>query len=146
VVSERRVSPPLAAELEQARETLDTRQAVIGQLDSGQMESGAGFSEIFAGFARLAWPGSRLWLTGFSVTRGGEAIEIRGRTLDASALPAYVQGLGKEAAFQGRRFSGLEMQDREVKADAASAPARFTEFVLRSENAPEGRAAGGRGS
>lgn len=145
-IAERRVSPALAAELEKTRATLAMRAEVMEQLDSGRQGSATGFSEIFSGFARQAQP--NLWLTGFTVARGGEDIEIRGRVLDASGLPAYVQRLGSEPAFRGRRFSGLEMLDKEqderkeegtgpaAKAPAAqptTRPPRFVEFVLRSE-------------
>jgi len=146
-IAERRVSPALAAELDVARAALAARAEVMEQLDSGRQGSAAGFSEIFSGFARQAQP--NLWLTGFAVARGGEDIEIRGRVLDASDLPAYVNRLGSEPAFRGRRFSGLEMLDKEQKDEGSDAPGkappakaaaqtavrtpRFVEFVLRSE-------------
>lgn len=147
-VAERRVAPALAAELEKYRAALATRAEAVEQLESGRQGSAVGFSEVFSGFARQATP--NLWLTGFAVTRGGEDIEIRGRALDAAVLPAYVQRLGSEPAFRGRRFAGLEMLDREQKDEAAEQPAkagtattatqpaarlpRFVEFVLRSEH------------
>lgn len=146
-IAEQRVSPALAAELDKARTTLAARAEVVEHLDSGRHGSTAGFSDVFRGFARQAQP--NLWLTGFVVARGGEDIEIRGRALDASLLPTYVQRLGDEPAFRGRRFSGMEMLDKEQidervetagKAAEATAPAqpavrppRFVEFVLRSD-------------
>jgi cell division protein FtsB len=147
-ISGRRVSPPLAASLEQAREALEMRQAALELLDSGHLGSAGGFSEIFTGFSHQALANPNLWLVGFSVTQGGKAIEIRGRTLDASALPAYVQRLGKEDAFRGRRFSGLEMLDHESGKQAATSnqtatPQHFTEFTLHSEGAPN-KTPGGR--
>ncbi len=164
-VAERRVSPALAADLDRARATLVAREEVMETLESGRQGSSAGFSAIMSGFARQAQ--KDLWLTSFVVARGGEDIEIRGRVLDPSGLPAYVQRLGSEPVFQGRRFSALEMIDREstdekaelsAKASpggiaplAALKPPRFVEFVLRSEHAA-GKAAvsmtgrGGRGS
>lgn len=82
------------------------------------------------------------------------AIEIRGRALDAAALPAYVQGLRRRRrTFEGRRFAGLEISDRAFKENEipgqmaakpvgpAGAPSvaepGVVEFVLRSEAAPE---------
>ncbi|MFB0936567.1 MAG: hypothetical protein QMB52_12405 [Propionivibrio sp.] len=164
-VAERRVSPALAADLDKARATLAAREEVMETLESGRQGSSAGFSAIMSGFARQAQ--KDLWLTSFVVARGGEDIEIRGRVLDPSGLPAYVQRLGSEPVFQGRRFSALEMIDREstdekaelsakaspgaIAPPAALKPPRFVEFVLRSEHAA-GKAAvsttgrGGRGS
>jgi len=164
-VAERRVSPALAADLDKARATLVAREEVMETLESGRQGSSAGFSAIMSGFARQAQ--KDLWLTSFVVARGGEDIEIRGRVLDPSGLPAYVQRLGSEPVFQGRRFSALEMIDREstdekaelsakaspggIAPPVALKPPRFVEFVLRSEHAA-GQAAvsmtgrGGRGS
>ena len=153
-VSERRVSPALAAELENAKAMLVTRDEVMAVLDSGSLGNISGFSSLMSGFARLSQ--SDLWLTGFLVTVGGEEIEIRGRMLDPSKLPAYVQRLSSEPAFQGRRFAALEMRgidpedqtkDQQGAAMASENPPdgvqqsavprlpHFVEFALRSENA-----------
>jgi MSHA biogenesis protein MshI len=140
-VSERRVSSALSADLENAREMVTVRAAAIEQLESGRQGNVSGFSGIFSGFAHLAEAGSNLWLTGFAVTRGGEAIEIHGRMLEASALPIYMQRLGSEAAFAGRQFATLEMLDRDQgneSAEKPAAPQRFMEFTLRSEAVADG--------
>lgn len=160
--AERRVSPALVAELDLARATLAERTEVMDALESGRQGSTSGFSAFLSGFARQTMPD--LWLTGFRVARGGDDIEIRGRVLNPSGLPAYVQRLGREPVFQGRRFAGLEMLDK-PQAEEGAAPAaqpvqpapqavpgsadrtpRFVEFVLRS-GAVAGKdaaAAGGR--
>jgi len=158
VVAERKTSPALAAEIEVAKMMLRVREEVLDVLDSDPLGNTAGFSGVMTGFARQAQ--SDLWLTGFSLTAGGESIEIRGRLLDAAKLPPYVQKLSLEPIFQGRRFAALEMQDggepgsgasaagtavrppvttpqgsvAEGSLSAASLP-HFTEFVLRSEKA-----------
>ena len=142
-----------------AREAVAARTAAFDVLNSGRSLNTAGFSAIFKGFAQQAPENPRLWLTSFSVRHGGEAIEIRGRALDAAALPAYVQGLRRQPAFEGRRFAGLEMSDRsfkevEVPGQAAvtkpqspagvsgNAEPGVVEFVLRSEAALDGGTSG----
>jgi hypothetical protein len=150
MVAQRQVSPALASELENAKATLAVRSDVIAVLDSGTLGNTSGFSALMSGFARQSQ--TDLWLTGFVVTAGGTEIEIRGRLLDPSKLPAYVQRLRSEPVFQGRRFAALEMrgvdpdaQNTEpagtAKVSATAAPPqsvpgvpRFVEFVLRSEN------------
>lgn len=150
-VAERRVSPVLVEELATANAMLSTRKEVMDVLDSGKLGNPVGFSEFMFGFARQAQ--TNLWLTGFSISTGGEEIEIRGRLLDPSKLPGYVQRLSAEPVFQGRRFATLEMRSVEpelpkpeqagvVKTAAPAVPQqlapvlpRFVEFVLRSENA-----------
>ena len=156
-------SPELATEVESAKSTIAARQEVIEVLDSGALGRTSGFSPFMAGFARQAQ--SDLWLTGFRITAGGDEIEIRGRMLDPSSLPGYVQRLNTVPAFQGRRFAALEMQrvDPEPLPEGSSAavssslpatvpftqgaqdprpqrPLPFVEFLLRSENAGGGDA------
>ena len=162
IVGQRKVSPALVAELEVAKAMLTARNEVIAVLDSGKLGNSTGFSAVMLGFARQSQ--ADLWLTGFSVTAGGEEIEIRGRVLDPSKLPVYMQHLRDEPVFQGRRFAALEMRGvdpEEPKADVpgtanaletvdqqASAPSlpRFVEFVLRSENVLGSEAVSGSGA
>lgn len=145
-VAERRVSPALAAEVEQERSLLAERTEAMRLLEADSRENVPGFSSAMAGFARLTR--HDLWLTSFRLGRGGQEIEIRGRALDASGIPGYVQDLGAQEVFRGRRFAALDL--REWVADTANsgvaarepgaavqtvnplAP-RVIEFVLRSE-------------
>jgi hypothetical protein len=158
--SERRVTPALADELLNTRKLLVARQEVMDVLTSGQIGNAEGFSGLMFGFARQAQ--ADVWLTGFSITGGGDEIEIRGRLLDPAKLPSYVQRLSSEPVFHGRRFATLDMRSVEPeapKADAAApviarpllpsatpaasanlpaisvTPPRYVEFALRSANA-----------
>lgn len=145
-LAERRVSAGLQAQIDGAKSLLANRQAVMALLDSGQLGNGTGFSAVMSGFSRQA--SSELWLTGFSVSLGGQEIEIRGRLLDSSKLPAYVQRLSAEPVFRGRRFAALDMRSVDpgetgTAADAAPAALpRYTDFVLRSANGGESAAGG----
>ena len=151
VMAERKVSPALVSERDSLKAVLAQRQEVMTVLDSGQLGNTAGFSAVMTGFARQTL--TDLWLTGFTVTMGGEGIEIHGRLFDPAKLPAYVQSLSDEPVFQGRRFAALEMRDVEPEDQKANQPVvaktvadngvlplvpvklpRFVEFVLRSEN------------
>lgn len=150
MVAQRQVSPALASELEIAKAMLAVRSDIIAVLDSGKLGNTSGFSALMSGFARHSQ--SDLWLTGFLVTAGGSEIELRGRLLDPSRLPSYVQRLRSEPVFQGRRFAALEMRGVDsdeqntpppatAKVSATGVPPqsapgvpRFVEFVLRSEN------------
>ena len=156
-VAQLKVSPALAAEVENAKAMIAARKDVIEVLDSGALGRTSGFSAFMTGFARLAQ--SDLWLTGFAITSGGDEIEIRGRMLDASRLPDYVQRLNTVPVFQGRRFAALEMRrvtpDESPDARPAATvtvagqgvvderkPPRqipLVEFRLRSENGDSGK-------
>jgi len=151
LVAQRKISPALLAELDVAKATLVARNDVMSVLDSGKLGNTSGFSVFMSGFARQAR--NDLWLTGFQVTHGGTEIEIRGRLLDPSRLPAYVQRLSGEPVFKGRHFAALEMRDIEPEEQKADSPGvskavdpgaqrqsqprlpRYVEFALRSENA-----------
>lgn len=145
-LAERKISPALQADIDNTRGLLASRKEVMELLDSGRLGNTTGFSAIMAGFAKQT--SNDLWLTGFSVSMGGKEIEIRGRLLDSTKLPGYVQRLSNEPVFQGRRFSALDMQSVDpvaVKPDTSGAAAKtpvphlppYVEFVLRSENAGE---------
>ena len=116
-LAERKLSAAVQAELDQARAVLAARRETLAILDAGLLGGTAGFSPVMQGFSRLTSPD--LWLTGFVLSHGGQDIEIRGRLLDASRLPAYVQRLSAEPAFQGRRFATLTMQSVEPAETAA---------------------------
>lgn len=152
-LSASKVSTRLQAQINDTRTPLVARQAVMTLLDSGQLGNREGFSSILSGFSRQT--SNDLWLTGFSVSLGGQEIEIRGRSLDAAVLPSYIQRLAAESAFKGRRFAALDMrrvdpaQDKPAEGAAptpvaAATPAlpRHVEFVLRSAGLAEAAAGG----
>ena len=87
MVAQREVSPTLKSELDIAKTMLSARTEALEVLESGKIGNTSGFSAFMSGFARQTQAG--LWLTGFSVSAGGEEIEIRGRLLDPAKLPGY---------------------------------------------------------
>ncbi|WP_263769702.1 PilN domain-containing protein [Propionivibrio soli] len=144
-MGERKVSPAVAAELDSSRVAVGLREEILSALETRPLAVEGRFSAAMAAFARQAQPD--LWLTGFDISAGGDEIEVRGRMLDSAKLPAYVQALGREPAFQGRRFAALEMRGVDpaepktaadtAKGDGVAAiPAlHYVEFILRSEKA-----------
>jgi hypothetical protein len=89
-----------------------------------------GYTPYFMALSRQVQPS--LWITGFGVGGDGESLELRGRMVDASALPGYLRQLNGEAQFKGRAFAQLSLK----AADAHGEPAAgYTEFVLRSKAA-----------
>lgn len=151
--TEHTVSPALTAELRQTRTLLETRQEVVAALSGNKIGNRTGFADYMFSFARQANPD--IWLTGFTLTAGGEELELRGRLLDPTKLPDYVQRLGDEPLLRGRQFAtldirgsapeskkapqeGVAQENVDVplpKAMPVSASPRFIEFVLRSANA-----------
>lgn len=148
-VGQRVGDPRLAAESELLATEIRQRQEVLGELERGRGQ-GPRFSEDLRGLARQTMDG--LWLTAFAA--GGDSLEIRGRMLDSSLLPAYIRRLNAEPAFQGRRFDALDVSEgvRPKPAQGAEGEAKalerrlppYSEFVLRAGAAPEKSAPGGR--
>ncbi|WP_371324854.1 PilN domain-containing protein [Dechloromonas sp. ZY10] len=103
----------------------ETEKVLQGMAGGGQQ---AQLGDMMRVLARVNVEG--MWLTGLAIMDGGRDLEIRGRVLDQSLLPAYLRRLENEPAFRGRRFAALEMRGAqwEPPADqAASARAGRTE-------------------
>lgn len=109
VVAETRPDPKLAEELENARTLLNLREEIVTIVEGGALGKKGSFSEYMRGFARQV--PRDLWLTGFVLFPTGENMEIRGRMMNAAALPDFIRRLNSETAFQGVGFSSL-MIDR----------------------------------
>ena len=99
-----------------------------------------GYSEYLRAFARQITTG--IWLTGLDIIGPGSEINLRGRALQAEALPAYINRLKSEPVMLGKTFSMLEMQvpsvDTEIKDDKGSKVmksglASFIEFSLQTK-------------
>ena len=76
-------------------------------------------------------------MTGFAVSADGQSIELKGRMLDASALPDYLTRLNAEPVFKGRQFAQLQVTSMSTEGAETTGP-RVTEFVLRS-GAPDSK-------
>lgn len=121
-----------------AREAVTQRQEVLSLITQGDVARGSTYSGLLQGFSRQAAEG--VWLHAFAFA--DRNIEIHGRLTDPTLLPVYINRLNNEPAFAGRRFAALDMtgidptaEKRPETPDVAKtkAPARYTEFVLRTE-------------
>jgi Tfp pilus assembly protein PilN len=117
------------AEMQRLRAQEQAAQKVRQTLNEGRVpDSAEPYSSYFKALARQA--DGALWLTGFSVSADGKTLEIRGRALNASALPNYLERLRREPVFKGRTFAQLQLGS--VAAEGAAAPI-LSDFVLRSQ-------------
>jgi hypothetical protein len=143
--------PALAAQVANYRKQIGEREQILAITKDLLGEPGSsGYSEYLRGLSRQSVQG--VWLTGLSIGSGGASIVLRGRALDKSMLPAYVQRLNSETAFRGKSFAGLQMQlkTEAPKPAAPSAavppastpakgesttPSKYLEFELLAANA-----------
>lgn len=117
----------LQNELAEAKEALATKSDVLARLQSGEFGQREGFYPFLRALAQVEPEG--VWLTAFVATNEGKAMEIRGRMVNESSLPRYVQALRRQPAFNGRQFTALNVSRVEAKVDDASGQA-YIEFVL----------------
>ena len=142
----RQKDPALAAEVLEAERQLGALREVSGVLQRGELGNTRGYAEYFRALARQHVDG--LWLTGLSINGAGNEIAVRGRALDAQAVPGYLTRLTREPVLQGKGFGSLQISEggREAAAGAQAgaaagaaagvqpAPAPYIEFSLQSNS------------
>lgn len=122
-------SKELEAQIGEAQGQLRSLQLVSGVLERGELGNTTGYSEYYKALARQNMNG--LWLTGVSVA--GTDIGIRGRALEGSMVPTYINRLTREPVMQGKSFSSLEIAQGEMKEEGGrTSAAPFVEFRLES--------------
>lgn len=138
------VPPVSEAQLDTEIRKLEARLKLavksIEALKSGALGNRQGFAEYLRAFSRQSVSG--LWLTGFSISGGGE-LEIHGRALSPDLLPDYIQRLNREQVLAGRQIARLEITrpkaeltaDKGQTAGKTERLARFLEFSLATETA-----------
>lgn len=102
------------------------QRRIRAALDAGVAGSREGHAEYLVSLARQA--SAQVWITGFSVSEGGEALALDGRMTDASALADYLRGLHAETRFRGRPFAQLNLQ----AVTGSDGQPLYTEFSLRA--------------
>jgi len=103
---------------------LDARRQMIDVLDSVVVKDDEGFSNLLLSLARQKTEG--LWLTSIHVGASGQDMTIEGTTLNANAVPEYLQNLRSESGFIGRTFTLFNL-DADLER-----PSRL-DFSLRSQ-------------
>lgn len=125
-----------AAELGQLRLQEAGQRRIRAALEAGAAGAHEGHADYLVALARQA--SGALWITGFSVSDDGTAIELEGRMSDPAVLTDYLRRLNAEPRFKGRPFAQLSLR----AADSNGQPLPFTEFALRSTSAGTPPAAG----
>ena len=95
-------------------------------LEGGAAGGREGHADYLLALARQA--SGAVWITGFSVSDDGSAVELEGRMSDTAQLTDYLRRLNAEPRFKGRPFAQLNLK----ASDANGASLPHTEFALRS--------------
>jgi len=113
-------------ELAQLQQLETAQRRVRAALEAGAAGNREGHADYLTALGRQA-TGS-LWITGFSVSDDGAAIDLEGRMTDANVLADYLRRLNAEPRFKGRPFAQLSLRGTDTNGSALP----YTEFALRS--------------
>ncbi|MDH5572318.1 MAG: hypothetical protein OEY89_11165 [Gammaproteobacteria bacterium] len=122
----------LLNEIEVVTTDIAKKQKVMQILTSQKFGNTQGFSEHVKGLARQRVEG--MWLTGLSISQGGEHLALTGLTHEAKLLPQYLQKLSSETVFLGKEFETLNISRN-------TANTNWLDFDLRSDSAKKSVAA-----
>lgn len=107
-IDQLRPSSALQQRIERTQRQVQYRDRQLLALQGGEHGQRHGYSEALAALARQHQEG--LWLTAIDLRAGSRQLQIHGRSLSASLLPAWLSNLENEAVFAGRQFRHFEMQ------------------------------------
>lgn len=116
----------LDAELAQLKALEAGQRRIRAALDAGVAGARDGHADYLVALARQA--SAQVWITGFSVSEGGDTLVLDGRMTDASALTDYLRSLNAEPRFRGRPFAQFNLQ----AVTGSDGQALYTEFSLRA--------------
>lgn len=140
-LGQRKADANLPGQIALEKTGIADRKEVMAFVGIGQPTRVPEYSKVLKGLAEQRVEG--VWLTGFRLVPS--AIELRGRLLDPTLLPVYINRLNADTVFFGRRFSALEMKGVDPATEKApdSKPdtkpvvgRRYTEFVLHTDSIP----------
>jgi hypothetical protein len=126
----------LEDEIERTEGMIRAQQDALKIFEGGNFGNSDGYSGFLAALARERLDG--LWLTGFTVSGGGEELSIRGRVLRPDLVPQYIRRLNEQPVMRGHAIAELTMvrvEEPAVEATPgapvqAEVPRRYVEFAL----------------
>lgn len=130
-ISQQKVDGELIKKVELATERLRIKQLLQSELENRQTINSAGFASLLNELASI--PTSNMWLTDIVVIN--DQYRFQGFTLNAKAVPKWVENLKISKRLKGHAFSSLKMLRQEEQPIS---------FVLESEDrAQNGTSNGG---
>lgn len=144
-LANRPVSALLTERVEAARVKAAQREALLKSIGGVIQTTSAGFAPRLRALGASSTQG--VWLNEFTVAPG--YLALKGSSLNAYLLTAYMDRLGKQASFAGMQFSGIEAAQPNpgpARPQADRARPEHIDFVLvsgtRDKLADQGNAGG----
>lgn len=97
--------PSIIAQIEKTQKQLNVKNAILNELKVRETQKSNGFSALMVDLASNHQP--ELWLTNINLEE--RKLYLEGTTSDSSALPQWVNKLGRAAYFNGKEFAGARM-------------------------------------
>ena len=101
-------NPLLTAELTKLQLQLHEKEMLLDYLSNQSFGNQRGFSEILTTLSQQVV--DKVWLTEFSLKKGGQVMTLHGKTSQVAQIPVYIDSLAKSAQFQGKKFSVFQLQ------------------------------------
>jgi len=130
MIEESTESPLLVAELEKLHFQQFDKQRLLDYLTHQDFGNQQGFSATLRHLSQQQI--NNVWLTKFSLTRGGQTITLQGKALQSNQIPLYIDSLAKPEHFKGKQFSVFELQQPKDDSEAYT-------FKLNTDNNHAGR-------
>lgn len=107
----RQPDPQVEAALTRINGMLARRQRLLAQVESLMSEDTTGFSAPLSALARQVPDG--VWLTRIRLNARNGDVGLSGRAQAGRLVPAYLEALGSEPAFQGKTFGVFRLEQSE---------------------------------
>ena len=115
---------PVVKQLDALRHKEAQQRQMQDALQGSMAWASQGYSDYLMALGRQTFPG--VWITGMVIRGDGTDLVLSGRTSAPAALPAYLQRLGQEERFKGRRFGQIEIQEMPIESGLAAGVVQFT--------------------
>ncbi len=104
----------LTAEIAGLRLRVDAVNQMVTDMNNGTLGKAEGFSRHLTTLASVSEDG--LWVTSFTVLKGGSAITLNGRALRSDSIMQYARRLNQSFGPFGVRLNSLEMTPENLSA------------------------------
>jgi hypothetical protein len=121
-VNQRKRDAQLESAAQRAEDRVASTRDVMQFINGNAVGVQTGYSEQLRALARQAIAG--MWLTGFTLAANTDENLIRGRTLDAELVPAYLRRLNEERTLQGQHFDSLTISTPEPPSTTVAPAAK----------------------
>jgi hypothetical protein len=107
----------LEAEIAAMRPRAEAMTQLVRQVRAGNPGAQEGFARYLQALGSLSVEG--LWITGLTVSKGGNVVTINGRALHSEAVMQYARRLNDAFVAHGVRFNSLELTPEALNAPGA---------------------------